>query len=72
MSLAEKQTEGLIFDNCVGLAVDNILLDDDTNEAFRKINGNIAGVEWEADPPEAKLHMPKIFNNQYAPLTYND
>ena len=45
MSLAEKQNKGLIFDNHIGVEVKNILPDDDANEAFNKIDGNIAGVE---------------------------
>ena len=34
MALAKK-TEGLIFENCVGVLVDSILPDDEANEAFR-------------------------------------
>ena len=45
-----KLSEGLIFENLTGIAVDNILPDDDTNEAFREIDGNIAVVEWETEP----------------------
>ena len=30
-----KKTEGLIFENCVGVLVDSILPDDEANEAFR-------------------------------------
>ena len=73
ISLAEKQSEGLIFENSLVLAVGDILPDDDVNEAFRKIGGNIAGVEWEAEPlkselTDAAVHIPHIHNNQYAAL----
>ena len=46
MSLAEKQNEGLIFENHTGAMVNNILIDDKTNEAFNKIDGDITGVDW--------------------------
>ena len=45
MSLAKKQNEGLIFENCTGATVNNILPDDKANEAFDKIDGNITGVQ---------------------------
>ena len=48
MALAEKQNEGLIFENRTGATVNNILTDDKANEAFDKIYGNITGVEREA------------------------
>ena len=68
MSLAEKNPEGLIFENRLVLAVDDILLDDDSNKAFSKINSNIPGVEWEAErlevePPEAVVHILHIHNS---------
>ena len=77
MALAKKQTEGIIVDNRVGVAVNDILSDDDANEAFSKIDRNIAGVEWEAEPldpelPEVAVHIPHINNNQYAALVNND
>ena len=55
MALAEKQTEGPIFGNNFGLAVNVTMPDDDTNKAFREINGNISGVKWEAEQPELEL-----------------
>ena len=65
IALDEKQTEVLVFDNGVGVAVNNILLDNNINEAFEKIDRNIEGVEWEAEPTdpenkEAALHTPHI------------
>ena len=77
MALAKKQTEGIIVDNRVGVAVNDILSDDDANEAFSKIDRNIAGVEWEAEPldpelPEVAVHIPHINNNQYAALADNE
>ena len=65
IALDEKQTEVLVFDNGVGVAVNNILLDNNTNEVFDKIDRNIEGVEWEAEPTdpenkEAALHTPHI------------
>ena len=70
MALAEKQNEGLIFENRTGATVNEILPDDKKNEAFDEIYGNITGVEWEA---EAEIqypgtHTPQISNNQYAAL----
>ena len=46
MDLTEKQNEGLIFENHTGAMVNNILIDDKTNEAFNKIDGDITGVDW--------------------------
>ena len=73
MALAEKQNEGLIFENCAGVTVNDIFPDDDTNEAFNKIDGNIEGVDWEVEPPEQEIqdtdiHIACINNNQYAAL----
>ena len=48
MDLTKKQVEGIIFDNCLGLAVNNILTYNDANGAFTKNKGKIAGVEWVA------------------------
>ena len=45
MALAEKQNEGLIFENHTGTTVNDILPDDKVNEAFDEINGNITRVE---------------------------
>ena len=45
ISLSEKQNEGLIFENRADATVNNIFPDDEANEAFNKINGNIAGVD---------------------------
>ena len=46
MALDEKQNEGLIFENSTGATVNDILPDDEANEAFNKIDGNIVGVGW--------------------------
>ena len=45
MAMAKTQPEGLFFDNCTGISVEDILPDDDANEAFSKIDRNIVGVE---------------------------
>ena len=45
LNLAEKQNKGLIFENCTGTTVNNILLDEEANEAFNEIDGNISGVD---------------------------
>ena len=52
IALSEKQKEGLIFENRPGVTVNDILTDDDTNEVFNGIDGNVAGADWEAEPPE--------------------
>ena len=67
----------MIFGNCTGVAVDDISPDDDVNEAFRKMDGNIAEVEWGTEPLEAKPTETEpiesiIHNNQYMPLPYNN
>ena len=49
MALAEKQNEGLIFENRTRATVNDILPDDEANEAFKQIDGNITGVEWETE-----------------------
>ena len=54
MALAENQSEGLIFENLTGIVVDDILPDGNANDAFHEIDRNIAGVEWETEPLEAK------------------
>ena len=43
------------------------------NEAFKNIDGNIAGVDWEVEPPEQEIQDPAVYiphlnNNQYAAL----
>ena len=70
MALAEKQNEGLIFENRTGAKVNDLQPDDEANEAFNKINGNITGVEWEAETEiqEPATHVPQINNNRYASL----
>ena len=45
MALSEKQNEGLIFENRADITVKDILPDDDANEAFNEIDGNITGVD---------------------------
>ena len=44
--------------------------DDKANEAFNEIDGNITGVEWEAEAEiqEPATHIPQINNNQYASI----
>ena len=58
--MSKKRHKGVIFDYRLGIARDNILPDDDANEAFREIDGNIAEVEWEAEPLEAEEITWKI------------
>ena len=48
MTLAKKQNKGHIFENRTGATVNYILPDDEENEALNEIDGNIAGVDWEA------------------------
>ena len=69
ISLSKKQNEGLIFENWTGATVNDILPDDEAHEAFNKIDGNIAGVDWEAEIQEPAAHMPQLNNNQYVALT---
>ena len=70
MALAEKQNEGLIFENRTGVTINDILPDDKANKAFDKLDGNITGVEWEAETEiqESAAHMPQPNNNKYAEL----
>ena len=77
ISLSKKQNEGLIFENRTGATVNNIFPYDETNKAFNKIDRDIAGVDWEAEPPEQEIkepavHIPHINNNQYAALAGNE
>ena len=68
MDLAKKQNEGLIFENRTRATVNNILTDDEANEAFKEIDRNIAGVEREAEIKELSENMPQPNNNQYTKL----
>ena len=65
MSLAEKR---LVFKNCTGATVNEILPDDEVNEAFNEIDGNFTGVDWKAEVQDPMAHMPQLNNNQYAAL----
>ena len=67
---AKKQTEGLIVENRTGATVNDILPDDEVNEVFDEIDGNITGVNWEAETEiqEPATHILQINNNQYAAL----
>ena len=49
MALVGKQNEGLIFENRTGAMVNDILPDDEANKAFNELNGDITGVDWEAE-----------------------
>ena len=68
MTLAKKQNEGLIFENHTGATVNDTLPDDEANEAFNEIDGNIAGVDWEPETQEPAAHMPQLNNNQYTAM----
>ena len=78
MALAKKQNKGLIFENRNRATVNDLLPDDEANKAFEKTDGNITGVEWEAEIQEPSTHIPQINNNQYAAMAveegneYND
>ena len=52
MAPAKKQNEGLIFENRAGATVNDIFPDGEANKVFKKIDGNITGVDWEAELPE--------------------
>ena len=71
MALSEKQNKGLIFENRTGATVNDILQDDEANKAFNELDGNITGVDWEAETEiqEPAAHMTQLNNNQYAELT---
>ena len=56
----EKQNEGLIFENRTYATVNDILPDDEENKAFNEIDGNIAGVDWEAEIKDPAAHMPQL------------
>ena len=49
MALAKKQNKGFILENRTGATVNDILPDDEANEAFDELDGNITRVEWEAE-----------------------
>ena len=49
MALTKKQNEGLIFENHTGATVSDLLPDDEANEAFDELDGNIKGVDWGAE-----------------------
>ena len=73
MALSKKQNEGLIFENRTGAKVNDILTDDEESKEYDKIDGNITGVDWEAELQETKIqepaaHMPQLNNNEYASL----
>ena len=77
VALAENQSEGLIFENCTGIAVDDVLPDYDANKAFREIDVELTGVELETEPLEAKLTQAEpagsiLHNNQYILLPNNN
>ena len=70
IALAKKQNKGLIFENRTGATVNDLLPDDEANKAFDEIDGNITGVEWEAETEiqEPATHILHTNNNQYAAL----
>ena len=68
MASSKKQNEGLILENRTGATVNDFLPDDEANKAFNKIDGNIAGVHWEAEIQEPESHVTQLNNNQYAAL----
>ena len=72
MDLAGKQNKRQVFENCTDDTVNNIMLGDEANKAFNEIDGNIAGVDWEAKIKELSAHMPHLRNNQYAALVGNE
>ena len=69
MAFARKQNKELVFENRTGTTVNNILPDDKANEAFYEIDGNIVGVDWEAEIKEPATHMPQQNKNQYSELS---
>ena len=68
VALAEKQNKGYIFENRTGDMVNDILPDEKANEAFNKIDRNIAGVDWEVEIQDPAAHMPQLNKNKYAEL----
>ena len=68
MALSKKQNEGLIIENRTGATVNHILPDDEVNKALNKIDGNITGLDWEAEIQEPAANMPQLNNNHYAAL----
>ena len=66
MALAEKQNEGLIFENCTGATVNDILSDDKANKANKannKIGGNIAEVDWAEEIQKPAAYLPELNKN---------
>ena len=45
MELSEKKNKGMIFENRTGAMVNYILPDNEANNAFNILNGNITGVD---------------------------
>ena len=70
IALPKKQNKGLIFENHTGATVNYILPDDEADEAFNEIDGNITGVDWEAETEiqDPAAYMLQLNNNQYAAL----
>ena len=48
--------------------VNDILTDDEANEAFNEIDRNITGVDWGMEIQDPEAHMLQLNNNQYAAL----
>ena len=67
---SQKTEQRPDFENRTGVTVNDILPDDKANEAFDEIDGNITGVEGEAEAEiqEPATHIPQINKNQYALL----
>ena len=77
MALPKKQNKGIIFENHTGAGIKDIFPDEEANKVFNKINRNITGVDWEAEPLEQEIqepvvHIPHLSNNQYAALAVNE
>ena len=70
MDLAENRMKAWFFENSTGATVNDLLPDDKSNEAFNELDGNITGVEYEAETEiqEPETYIPQINNNQYAAL----
>ena len=52
--LIQEKNKEVFFENH-SVMVNNILPDDDANEAFNKIDRNIAVVDWEVESPEQEI-----------------